>query len=50
MFWTISYHHSKQTMIIVVSEELESSGVLLSKPCEMNDENFDTFHPDGEKS
>jgi len=40
MFWTIS----------AVSEVLESAGTPLSKSCKMNDENFDTLHPDGEKS
>jgi len=29
---------------------LESAGVPMSKSCEMNDENFDALHPDGEKS
>ena len=33
----------------MVSEVLESAGVPLSKSCEINDENFDTLHPDGEK-
>ena len=34
----------------VVSEVLENAGTPLSKFCEMNDENFDAPHPDGEKS
>jgi len=34
----------------VVSEVLESAGAPLSKSCEINDENFDTLHPHGEKS
>jgi len=34
----------------VVSEVLESAGTPLSKSCEMNNENFDALHPDGEKS
>jgi len=37
-------------MISVVSEVLESTGVPLSKSYEINDENFDALHPDGEKS
>jgi len=45
------YHHSKQNKVIsVVSEVLESAVAPLSKSCEMNDKNFDTLHPDGEKS
>ena len=51
MFWITFYHHSKQNKVIsVASEVLESTGALLSKSCEMNDEKFDALHPDGEKS
>jgi len=34
----------------VVPELLERPGVPLSKSCEMKHENFEAFHPDGEKS
>jgi len=45
MFWTISYHHSKQNQkISVVSEMLESAGAPLTKSCEINDKNFDTLY------
>jgi len=45
------YHHSKQYEVIsVVSEMLESTVAPLSESCEMYEENFDAFHPDGEKS
>jgi len=34
----------------VASEILETAGAPLNKLCEINNENFDILHPDGEKS
>jgi len=34
----------------VVSEVLGSAGAPFCKSCEMDDENFNALHPDGEKS
>ena len=34
----------------MVSEVLESAGAPLSRSFEINNENFDALHPDGDKS